>query len=435
MPDTKDDPRVGTVIAGYRIEDRIGRGGMGVVYRAEHLNLRRRAAVKIIAPDLAESEGFRERFSREARIAGALQHPNIVTVYDAGEVDGLLYLAMQYIEGRDLAAVLRADGRLKPYRAIDVCRQVASALDAAHARGLIHRDVKPANVLIEGRTAFLTDFGLTKRLDGAQTQLTRVGDVVGTIHYVAPEQIEGNPVSARSDVYSLGCLLFHCLTGQVPFFRDTDVGVIYAHLSEDPPRVSELRAELPEGLDGVIAKALDKSPDRRFQTCTDLMQAARAVMDAAGPLSETSTPRTAGGTPVSGAVEGMRDAAAAARRPRVLLAGLDPNTRAIVHVSLGERIDVLESGGGEEALERARDERPDLVILDWDGTSGPAIAALREDAMTRDTKVLLLVDDRQARSREVTRSGADERLTAPFSPLQLLVKLRKLLGADVVGST
>ena len=433
MPDTKDDPRVGTVIAGYRIDDRIGRGGMGVVYRAEHLNLRRRAAVKIIAPDLAESEGFRERFSREARIAGALQHPNIVTVYDAGEVDGLLYLAMQYIEGRDLAAVLRAEGRLRPYRATDVCRQVASALDAAHARGLIHRDVKPANVLIEGRTAFLTDFGLTKRLDGTHTQLTRVGDVVGTIHYVAPEQIEGHPVSARSDVYSLGCLLFHCLTGQVPFFRDTDVGVIYAHLSEEPPRVSELRRELPEGLDAVLAKALDKSPDRRFQTCTDLMQAARSVMDAAGPLSETSPPRTAGGGPAPAAVEGMRDAAAAARRPRVLLAGLDPNTRAVARVALGERSDVLEASATDELLERARDTRPDLVILDWDSTIGPAITALRDDALTRDTKVLLLVDDRQARSREVTRSGADERLTAPFSPLQLQVKLRKLLGADVVG--
>ena len=181
-----DDPRLGTVIAGYRIEERIGRGGMGVVYRAEHLNLRRRAAVKIIAPDLAESDGFRERFTREARIAAALQHPNIVTVYDAGEVDGLLYLAMQYIEGSDLAAMLRDDGRLRPYRAIDVCRQVAAALDAAHAMGLIHRDVKPANVLIEGRTAFLTDFGLTKRLEGEVTQLTRAGELVGTIQTTSP---------------------------------------------------------------------------------------------------------------------------------------------------------------------------------------------------------------------------------------------------------
>jgi len=166
MADTSADPFLGRVLAGYRIEARIGRGGMGVVYRAHHLSLERRAAVKIIAPELAEAGGFRERFNHEARIAAALRHPNIVTVYDAGEVDGLIYLAMQYIEGSDLAAVLREQGRLRPYRAIEVCRQIASALDAAHALGLIHRDVKPANVLIEGHTAFLTDFGLTKRLDG-----------------------------------------------------------------------------------------------------------------------------------------------------------------------------------------------------------------------------------------------------------------------------
>src|SRR5215204_6723200 len=291
MADTTADPHLGRVVAGYRIEELIGRGGMGLVYRAEHLNLRRRAAIKIIAPELAEASGFRERFNREARIAAALQHPNIVTVYDAGEEDGLLYLAMQYIEGSDLSSVLRSQGRLRPYRAIDVCRQVASALDAAHGQGLIHRDVKPANVLIEGRTAFLTDFGLTKRVEGTHTQLTRAGDVVGTIHYVAPEQIEGSPVSARTDVYSLGCLLYHCLTGKVPFERESDVAVIYAHLSEDPPKATKVRPDLPEGLDGVIAKALDKSPDRRFPTCGDLISAARGVIDAAGPL-DTSAPRT-----------------------------------------------------------------------------------------------------------------------------------------------
>ena len=320
-------------------------------------NLRRRAAIKIIAPDLAESEGFRERFTREARIAAALQHPNIVTVYDAGEVDGILYLAMQYIEGNDLAAMLRKDGRLRPYRAIDVIRQVASALDAAHAEGLIHRDVKPANVLIEGRTAFLTDFGLTKRTDGTHTELTRAGDVVGTIHYVAPEQIEGGRVSARSDVYSLGCLLYHCLTGQVPYSRDTDVAVIYAHLSEPPPKLTALRPELAGGLDGVIAKALDKSPDRRFPTCSDLVNAARGVIDAAGPL-DTSAPRAARESSVIGgdsrpevneAIEGMRDAAAAARRPRVLLGGVDANTRAVARMALGDRVDVIEAGNGGDA--------------------------------------------------------------------------------------
>ena len=433
MADMSDDPRLDTVIAGYRIEERIGRGGMGVVYRAEHLNLRRRAAIKIIAPDLAESEGFRERFTREARIAAALQHPNIVTVYDAGEVDGLLYLAMQYIEGDDLAGMLRDEGRLRPYRAVDVCRQVAAALDAAHAMGLIHRDVKPANVLIEGRTAFLTDFGLTKRLEGTRTQLTRAGDVVGTIHYVAPEQIEGTQVSARSDVYALGCLLYHCLAGQVPFARDTDVAVIYAHLSEEPAKLSSLRPELPEGLDAVIAKALDKSPDRRFPSCGDMISAARAVLDVAGPLGDTTPPRHStqrGG--LAPATPEMRDAAAAARRPRVLLGGLDDHTRAVTRVALGDRVDVLEAPAGGTA-DRAREERPDLVILDWTGSGAAGIAELRADALTRDAKVLLLVDYGQGASREIAGSGADERLSAPFSPLQLQVKLRRLLGADAVG--
>jgi CheY-like chemotaxis protein len=435
MADGTDDRRIGTVIAGYRLESRIGRGGMGVVYRAQHINLERRAAVKIIAPDLAESSGFRERFSREARIAAGLQHPNIVTVYDAGEVDGTLYLAMQLVDGADLAAMLRAEGRLRPYRAIDTCRQIAAALDAAHAQGLIHRDVKPANVLIEGRVAYLTDFGLTKRLEGTHAPLTRAGDVVGTIHYVAPEQIEGGTVSARTDVYSLGCLLYHCLTGQVPFARDTDVGVIYAHLSEDPPRPSRVRADLPEGLDAVIAKGLDKSPERRFQSCGDLMAAARSAVDAAGPLAETTPPRhTSVETAVGGAIDGMRDAAAAARRTRVLLAGMDASTRAIARVALGDRVDVREAATLGMALDVARDARPDLVIIAWKTTGGDVVDALRSDPLTAESKVLLLVDDVETRSREVMTAAADDRLAAPFSPLQLQVKLRRLLGADAVGA-
>ncbi|HKH18352.1 MAG TPA: serine/threonine-protein kinase [Solirubrobacteraceae bacterium] len=459
MADTTADPHLGRVVAGYRIEERIGRGGMGLVYRAEHLNLRRRAAIKIIAPDLAEAAGFRERFNREARIAAALQHPNIVTVYDAGEADGLLYLAMQYIEGSDLSTVLRTQGRLRPYRALDVCRQVAAALDAAHAQGLIHRDVKPANVLIEGRTAFLTDFGLTKRIEGTQTQLTQAGDVVGTIHYVAPEQIEGGRVDARTDIYSLGCLVYHCLSGELPFARDTDVAVIYAHLSEEPPRLTAVRPELPGGLDAVIAKALEKAPERRFQTCADMMSAARAVIDAAGPLADTATPRpvpafgdhfdvptsTGGGRrvpaagdnpsmqtnvgPVGGHVE-------AARRPRVLLAGVEGNTRAVARVAVGDRVDVEEAPAGESLLDTVRDGRPDLVILAWNAPGQPArevVAALRSDAVTRDAKVLLLVEHGQASSGDVAAAGADDRLAAPFSPLQLQVKLRKLLGADAVA--
>jgi CheY-like chemotaxis protein len=467
MADATDDRRIGTVIAGYRIESRIGRGGMGVVYRAEHLSLQRRAALKLIAPDLAESSGFRERFSREARIAAALTHPNIVCVYDAGEVEGTLYLAMQFIDGSDLARTLSEDGRLKPYRAVDVCRQVAGALDAAHAAGLIHRDVKPANVLIEGRIAYLTDFGLTKRAGGGQAPLTNAGDVVGTIHYVAPEQIEGRELTARSDVYSLGCVLYHCLTGQLPYARDDDVAVIYAHLSESPPRPSQVRPELPHGLDEVIARALDKAPEHRFESCGDLMTAARAAVDAAGPLSETLPPRTPArpsdvdtgveaaigeirgaaaaaaaasaresGAPPAGADADSRQAAAppsdaaAARRSRVLLAGVDASTRAIAHVALGGRADVSEAASAG-ALDAARDARPDLVILGWPGTA-EVVRALRADPLTRDSKLLLVVDE--SAGRDPRSAGADERLATPFSPLQLQVKLRKLLGVDAVGA-
>jgi len=443
------DPRLGTEIAGYRIEERIGRGGMGVVYRAQHMNLQRRAAIKIIAPEFADTKGFRTRFIREARIAAALQHPNIVTVYDAGQSGETLYIAMQFIRGSDLGAILREEGRLRPYRAIDVCRQIASALDAAHAMALIHRDVKPGNVLIEGRRAYLTDFGLTKRTGDEMGDLTQAGELVGTIHYIAPEQIEGGRVDARTDVYSLACLLFHCLVGDVPFSRDTDVAVIYAHLSETPPKPSDLRPELPLGLDAVIAKALDKSPDRRFASCSDLMSAARVVLDAAGPLADTVSGR---GVPIGGDAPDVatavgrkvptRDGEAAAvpeadKRARVLLAGLDLSARAIVQVAVGDSCEVELAAEGEDVVEAARERHPDLIVLDWNAADLAArdiLDALRADAVTRESKVLLVVRDKQARSREVARASADETLATPFSPLQLQVKLRKLLGADAVAT-
>jgi serine/threonine-protein kinase len=284
--------------------------------------------------------------------------------------------------------------------------------------------------------------------------------VVGTIHYVAPEQIEGGRVDARTDIYSLGCLVYHCLSGELPFARDTDVAVIYAHLSEEPPRLSAARPDLPAGLDAVIAKALEKAPERRFQSCADLMSAARAVIDAAGPLADTATPRpvpafgdhfdvpTATGeagrrVPPAGENPSMQTGVGAitshieaARRPRVLLAGVDSNTRAVARVAAGDRVDVEEAPAGEPLLETVRDSRPDLVILAWEAGGQPArevVAALRADAVARDAKVLLLVDHKQASSGAVAAAGADDRLAAPFSPLQLKVKLRRLLGAEAVA--
>ena len=215
------DSRVGTEIAGHRVASVIGRGGMSVVYLAEHLRLRRRVALKILGPELAEDEAFRERFVRESRIAAGLDHPNIVTVYDAGEADGVLYISMRYVEGTDLERLLRTDTRLDPARAISIVSQAAAALDAAHAEGLVHRDVKPGNILLtrDRRTsadhAYLSDFGVTKRMHTG-AGLTRTGQFVGTVDYVSPEQIRNDEVDGRADVYSLGCVLFRCVTGEVP---------------------------------------------------------------------------------------------------------------------------------------------------------------------------------------------------------------------------
>jgi serine/threonine-protein kinase len=429
---------------------------MGVVYLAEHQTLRRRAALKIIAPDLAENPDFRERFLREARIAAGLSHPNIVTIYDAGEVDGLLYLSMQYVPGQDLAQLLRDERRLGPYRVLDIGRQVAAALDAAHDHGLIHRDVKPANVLIDGRLAFLTDFGLTKERSAVGAELTRVGEVVGTTHYLAPEQVAGRPVDGRADVYALGCLVFHCLAGEVPFSRDNDMAVLYAHLHDEPPRLSERRPGLPEGLDAVVAKALDKDPDRRFATCSDLIAAARVVVDAAGPLAESTASRrpsalmrrrvpaggdepemaTETGTPVPSSASLSGVTGPEGRRAIVLLAGVDAASRAIVRVAVGQRCDILEAEDADAALRVARDHRPDVVLVEADSARAPAAtvsSALREDAVTRDAKIVVLGPGRDTSRRRLAALGADDALATPFSPLQVQVKLRRLLGTRTVG--
>ena len=270
--DTQVD--IGSEFLGYRIEELIGRGGMGVVYRAYDLRLKRTVALKLVAPELSVDERFRERFARETELTMSLEHPNVVPIHDAGDYDGRLYLAMRLVEGADLGALLRSHGALDPPRALAICTQVANALDAAHAKGLVHRDVKPSNVLLdENEHAYLADFGLTRRLE---EQGARAGDgrSIGTPAYLAPEQIEGNPVDGRADVYSLGCLLFECLTGEAPYVRGSRLAVAWAHMEEEPPRASEHRSGLPEGVDSVIAKAIAKEPDARYATCRELLQAA-----------------------------------------------------------------------------------------------------------------------------------------------------------------
>jgi sugar lactone lactonase YvrE len=289
------DPRIGTTLAGYRIESVVGRGGMGVVYLAEHLRLSRRVALKILPPELAEDQRFRDRFIHESKLAASLDHPNIVDIYDAGEADGLVYLAMRYVGGRDLKTLIAREGALGPERTAALLTQVAGALDAAHQRGLVHRDIKSANVLVEpptgslGEHAYLTDFGLTKRPE-SMSGLTKTGQFLGSVEYAAPEQFEGKPIDARTDIYALGCVAYECLTGEVPFRRETEAAVMYAHLREPPPMVTGTRPDLPVGFDAVVSKAMAKRPEERYPSAGALSQALGEA--ARGELAGPAAPPT-----------------------------------------------------------------------------------------------------------------------------------------------
>jgi serine/threonine protein kinase len=273
-----EDTRVGTELAGYQIEGVIGRGGMSVVYLAEHVRLGRKVALKVLAPELAGSERFHDRFLRESKLAASIDHPNIVPIYDADEADGVLYIAMRYVEGSDLKQAIRSKGKLEPLRTSAIVDQIASALDAAHARGLVHRDVKPANVLLTPDDhVYVSDFGLTKRAVSV-SGLTETGQLIGTIDYVAPEQIKGDPVDQRADVYSLGCLLFECLAGHAPYPRDIEVGVLWAHVETPPPSLIEERSDLPSEVDDVVAGAMAKDPAERTAAAGDVAAGFRSAL-------------------------------------------------------------------------------------------------------------------------------------------------------------
>jgi YVTN family beta-propeller protein len=268
----------GDEFAGHRILGIAGRGGMGVVYRALQLDLDRPVALKLIAPQLAEDPDFRERFVRESRAAASIDHPNVIPIYYTGESDeGALYIAMRYVEGSDLRTLVRAEQRLDPARAAYIVSQVGRALDAAHARGIVHRDVKPANVLLGPNDhAYLTDFGLTKRVT-SHTGSTRDGGWVGTLGYVAPEQIRGERLDARADVYALGCVLYHSLAGVPPYQRESDEATLWAHLNDDPPTLHDRAPNVPASFDAVLARAMAKDPDDRFPSAGDLGRAALAA--------------------------------------------------------------------------------------------------------------------------------------------------------------
>jgi serine/threonine protein kinase len=301
LPSASGGLAPGSRIAGYLIEEQIGRGGMAVVYRASDPRLNRRVALKVLAPELTGDAAFRQRFLREMRAAAAVDHPHIVPVFDAGEADGALFIAMRYVSGQDLRTLLDAERTLPAARVAHIVAQVASALDEAHSRGLIHRDVKPGNVLI-GTVAgtgqpdhvYLSDFGLSKpALSSANLTLT--GQFLGTIDYMAPEQVEGRVIDGRADEYALACTAFEMLAGAPPFRRDQGLAVMWAQLSAAAPSLRAERPELSPAVDEVVAKALAKSPDDRYRTCTAFASALRAAcgLAAGGEPGEATEPQPA----------------------------------------------------------------------------------------------------------------------------------------------
>jgi serine/threonine-protein kinase len=350
MPDEEKMPReitIGSTFAGHRIEALAGRGGMGLVYRATDLALDRPVALKLIAPALAEDSVFRARFERECRIAAAIDHPHAVQVFRAGEEDRLLFVTMRYVEGTDLGTLLGEHGRLEPERAVALIGQVAGALAEAHRHGLVHRDVKPSNILIATRDgaehAFLTDFGLSKPMSG-EAGMTKPGFVMGTADYMAPEHARGAEVDGRADVYALACVLFKALTGNVPYERDSDLEKLWAHMHDPAPSVADARPGLPRALDDVLRRGMAKEREERYGAATDL---------------------------ASDAVAALRGAARPPARPavaatRVVVADDSVLLRAgVVHVLVDAGFAVVEQAGdAEELLAAVRRHRPDVAVTD-----------------------------------------------------------------------
>jgi serine/threonine protein kinase len=295
MPDL---PLVGDEFAGYRLRAVLGRGGMSTVFQAENPRLGNVIALKVLAPELASDDIFRTRFLEESRIAASMNHPNVIPIHDMGASDGLLYIVMRYVTGSNLQQMIKKRGRLQPETAVFLLGQAARALDAAHAKGLVHRDVKPANLLVEQSNddtdpdhLYLADFGITKR-GVARTGLTSTGEFIGTVDYVAPEQIMGMSALGMADQYSLGCVLYECLTGRLPFEKYMDMAVLWAHVQEQPAQPTTLRPDLPPAVDELFARVLAKEPGDRYRDCREFVDAARAALGVRATAPSASAPRT-----------------------------------------------------------------------------------------------------------------------------------------------
>jgi serine/threonine protein kinase/DNA-binding beta-propeller fold protein YncE len=295
--------RPGSRIASYILEEQVGAGGMAVVFRARDERLDRRVALKILAPDFAADDAFRQRFIRESRAAAAVDDPHIIPVFEAGEAGGVLFIAMRYVRGGDVRSLLTRSGPLPPGRVAEIVAQVSSALDAAHEHGLVHRDVKPANMLLDSGGpgdrpdhVYLSDFGLSKAALAA-SGLTAAGQFLGTLDYISPEQIAGKLVDGRADQYALACAAFELLTGEPPFRRDAAMAVMYAQLSDPPPKPTDRRPELPPAVDDVFARALAKLPADRYPSCRDFSEAMRSAFGVRPYESGEGTVPAGGRTP------------------------------------------------------------------------------------------------------------------------------------------
>jgi pSer/pThr/pTyr-binding forkhead associated (FHA) protein len=306
---------LGSTFAGCRVEAVIGHGDMGIVYRADELALQRLVALKLILPEYSREERFRERFRRESKAAAAIDHQNVIPIFDAGDEDGLLYITMRLVEGTDLRALIAERGHIEPLRAARIVRQVGAALDAAHARGMVHRDVKPSNVLLgrEGHV-YLSDFGLAKHAASAGA-LTRHGSIVARAEYVAPEQVLNKRVDARADVYALGCLLFEALTGEPPFARWREGPQALAHLEAPRPSPTDVRPDLPREFDEVVHRAMATEPDERYPSAGDLGQAALVAAGGLRRARPWSFVGTGEAAPVSDPQSEPEPLAAAPRAP------------------------------------------------------------------------------------------------------------------------
>ncbi len=348
--------QLGSVIAGYRIDELISRGGMGVVYRATNLGLNRIYALKVIAPELAVDEQFRGRFRREMRLAASLHHPSIVGIHYAGEQDGLLFFVMDFVYGHDLRELISRSGALYPDRAVALLMELAGALDAAHQRGLVHRDVKPANILISVRDgeehAYLTDFGVAKRFDTA-SDLTARDAVVGTVDYMSPEQITGGEIDARTDVYALGCVFFQMLTGEVPYGRPNSVAKLFAHVHDPPPSLEGQLAELYPHFGPVIEQAMAKSPEERYLSAGDFARDAEAALRGMRYTGKQTAVGTGEAAP-----SGLRERSVAPEPPAPQLPARQPSAPGAMSEPMSEVIVPQSRSTPEQAPQSAPEHAP-----------------------------------------------------------------------------